>query len=159
MRAVLRNVDKNQPISIASMNSVIAATTAEPRFQTRLLTTFALVALVLTIVGIYGVLAYSVAQRTHEIGVRMALGAQSSDIIRAVLSEALLFAFLGIAIGVAGARSLTRFLSSLLFEIKPTDPATFIALAILLLLVALAACYIPVRRAMRVDPMVALRHE
>ena len=159
MRAVLRNVDKNQPITIASMNSVIAATTAEPRFQTRLLTTFALVALVLTIVGIYGVLAYSVAQRTHEIGVRMALGAQPPDIIHMVFSEGLRLAFVGITIGVAGALALTRFLGSLLFEVKPTDPATFIDVAILLMLVALAACYIPARRAMRVDPMVALRYE
>ena len=159
MRAALRNVDKNQPISIAPMNSVIATTTAEPRFQTRLLTTFALVALLLTIVGIYGVLAYSVAQRTHEIGVRMALGAHPADIIHMVFSEGLRLAFVGIIIGVAGALALTRFLGSLLFEIKPTDPATFIDVAILLMLVALAACYIPARRAMRVDPMVALRYE
>jgi predicted permease len=159
MRAVLRSVDKNQPISIASMDSLIATTTAEPQFQARLLATFALVALALTIVGIYGVLAYSVAQRTHEIGVRMALGAQPPDIIRIVLSEGLRLAFVGIAIGVAGALALTRFLGSFLFEIKPTDPATHIGVAILLMLVALAACYIPARRAMRVDPMVALKYE
>ena len=159
MRAVLRNVDKNQPISIASMNSVIATTTAEPRFQTRLLTTFGLVAFFLTIVGIYGVMAYSVAQRTNEMGVRMALGAQEPNIIHKVLGEGLRLAFVGITIGVAGALVLTRLLGSLLFEIKPTDPATFIEVAILLMIVALGACYIPARRATKVDPMVALRYE
>ena len=159
MRAVLRNVDKNQPISIRSMDSLIATTTAEPQFQARLLATFAVVALALTIVGIYGVLAYSVAQRTREIGVRMALGAQSRDVMQMLLRKALVLMSMGIILGGAGAFALTRVLTKFLFEVKPTDVPTFAAVALTLVLSALAACYVPARRAMKVDPMVALRYE
>ena len=159
MRAVLRNVDKNQPISVASMDSLIATTTAEPQFQARLLATFALVALALTIVGIYGVLAYSVAQRTREIGVRMALGAQGADVLGMLLRKTLVLVFAGILIGGAGALALTRVLEKFLFEVKSADPPTFAAVTVILALSALAACYVPGRRAMRVDPMVALRYE
>jgi putative ABC transport system permease protein len=159
MRAVLRDVDKNQPISIASMDSLIATTTAETQFQVRLLATFAMIAFALTIVGIYGVLAYSVAQRTREIGVRMALGAQSGDVLRMVLRKALVVISLGIVIGGAGAFALTRVLARFLFEVKPGDVPTLSVVALALVFSALAACYIPARRAMRVDPMVALRYE
>jgi putative ABC transport system permease protein len=159
MRTVLRDVDKNQPISIASMDSLIATTTAETRFQVRLLATFALIALTLTIVGIYGVLAYSVAQRTQEIGVRMALGAQSVDVLRILLRKALVLISVGIAIGGAGALALTRVLARFLFEVKPSDLPTFAAVALAMAFLALAASYFPARRAMRVDPMVALRYE
>src|SRR5580700_6192003 len=159
MRAVLRNVDKNQPISIASMDSLVAITTADSRFQTRLLATFALIALALTIVGIYGVLGYSVAQRTREIGVRMALGAQRADVLQMLLRKALVLISLGIVIGGAGALILTRVLAKFLFEVKPSDLPTFAAVALVLTFSALTACYLPVRRAMRVDPMVALRYE
>ena len=159
MRAVLRNVDKNQPISIRSMDSLIATTTAEPQFQARLLATFAVVALALTLVGIYGVLAYSVAQRTREIGVRMALGAQSRDVMQMLLRKALVLMSMGIILGGAGAFALTRVLTKFLFEVKPTDVPTFAAVALTLVLSALAACYVPARRAMKVDPMVALRYE
>jgi len=159
MRAVLRNVDKNQPISIRSMDSLIATTTAEPQFQARLLTTFAVVALALTLVGIYGVLAYSVAQRTREIGVRMALGAQSRNVMQMLLRKALVLMSMGIILGGAGAFALTRVLTKFLFEVKPTDVPTFAAVALTLVLSALAACYVPARRAMKVDPMVALRYE
>ena len=159
MRAVLRSVDKNQPISIASMDSLIATTTAEPQFQARLLATFALVALALTIVGLYGVLAYSVAQRTREIGVRMALGAQSVDVLQMLLRRALVIISVGIALGGAGAFALTRVLVNFLYEVKPTDLPTFAAVSLALSFAALAACYAPARRAMRVDPMVALRYE
>ena len=159
MRAVLRNVDKNEPISIRSMDSLIATTTAEPQFQARLLATFAVVALALTIVGIYGVLAYSVAQRTREIGVRMALGAQSRDVMQMLLRKALVLMSMGIILGGAGAFALTRVLTKFLFEVKPTDVPTFAAVALTLVLSALAACYVPARRAMKVDPMVALRYE
>jgi putative ABC transport system permease protein len=135
------------------------AALAAPRFRAILLAAFGVVALALSVIGIYGVISYSTAQRTHEIGVRVALGAQPRDIVRMVLGEGLLLALIGIAIGVGGALALTRFLRSLLFEIKPTDPVTFVGIASLVVLVALAACYIPARRAMRVDPMVALRYE
>jgi len=159
MRAVLRGVDKNRPVSIASMDSLIAATTADSRFQTRLLAAFALVAMALTIVGIYGVSAYSVAQRTQEIGVRMALGAQSGDVLRRLLKKAVMLVSSGIVIGGAGALTLTRVLTKFLFEVKAGDISTFGLVALVLTLSALAACYVPARRAMKVDPMVALRHE
>ena len=159
MRGILRNVDKNQPIAIASMDSLIAATTAESRFQTRLLTTFALIALALTIVGTYGVLAYSVAQRTQEIGVRMALGARSADVLRMLLKKALVLISVGIVLGGVGAFTLTRVLTRFLFEVKPSDLPTLAAVALTLALAILAACYVPARRAMCVDPMAALRHE
>ena len=159
MRAILRNVDKDQPASIATMDSLIAATTAEPRFQVKLLATFAIIALALTMVGIYGVLAYSLAQRTQEIGVRMALGAQSMDVLRVLLRGALVLICAGIAIGAAGSLALTRVLAKFLFEVKPSDPSTFAVVALALASAAFAACCIPARRAMKVDPIVALRYE
>jgi putative ABC transport system permease protein len=141
------------------MDTLIAATTAESRFQARLLAAFAVVSLALTIVGIYGVLAYSVAQRTREIGVRMALGAQGADVFGMLLRKALALVSAGIVIGGAGALALTRVLEKFLFEVKPADLPTFAAVTVILALSALAACYVPTRRAMRVDPMVALRYE
>ena len=120
---------------------------------------FAALALILAVVGIYGAMAYAVNQRKHEIGIRTALGAQRRDVLRLVMRDGAKIALFGIALGMAGAFALTRLMASLLFEVKPTDPATFADVAILLALVALAACYIPARRAMRVDPMVALRYE
>jgi putative ABC transport system permease protein len=159
MRAVLHNVDKNQPISIATMGDLIATTTAETRFQARLLATFALIALALTMVGIYGVLAYSVAQRTQEIGVRVALGAQGRDVLWMLLRKALILITLGILSGAVGSLALTRVLTKFLFEVKATDLPTFSVVVVFLVLSALAASYIPARRAMRVDPMVALRYE
>jgi putative ABC transport system permease protein len=155
----MRSVDKNQPISIASMDTLIAATTAESRFQARLLTAFAIGSLVLTIVGIYSVLAYSVAQSTKEIGVRMALGAQGAHVLGMLLRRVLVLTFTGIVIGGAGAVALTRVLEKFLFEVKPADPPTFATVTAILALSALVACYVPARRAMRVDPMVALRYE
>jgi len=116
-------------------------------------------ALALAIVGIYGLLAYSVAQRTHEIGVRMALGAQTADLVRMLFRSTLVLVGAGITIGAAGALAVTRLLARLLFEVKPNDPSTIAAVALTLVCAALAACYIPARRAMRVDPMVALRYE
>jgi putative ABC transport system permease protein len=141
------------------MRQLISASVAQPRFRTFLFSVFGTLALILAAVGLYGGLSYTVAQRRHEIGIRVALGAQPRDIVRMVLGEGLLLALIGIAIGVGGALALTRFLRSLLFEIKPTDPVTFVGIASLLVLVALAACYVPARRAMRVDPMIALRYE
>jgi putative ABC transport system permease protein len=144
---------------VETMDQIAYEQVAEPRFQTELLGAFGALGLALAIVGIYGVLSYTAAQRTHEIGVRIALGASAANIVGLLLGEALRLASMGIAIGAAAGLALTRFMQSLLFDVKPTDPATFIGVAILLAIVALAACYIPARRAMRVDPMVALRYE
>lgn len=153
-------VDKDTPVTdVATMDQIVAMSQATPKYQTILLAAFGGLGLVLAMVGVYGVISYGVSQRTREIGVRMALGAARGDVLRMVMREGVLLALGGIVAGVVGALGLTRFLRSLLFEIKPTDPVTFVGVAIALMLVAMAACYVPARRAMRVDPMVALRHE
>jgi predicted permease len=158
MRGVLQDVDKDQPAqSIMTMTNLIATTTAEPKFQTRLISVFSMLALLLSGVGIYGVLAYSVTERTHEIGIRMALGAGKSDITRMVLQRSLALVTAGVALGMAGALAVTRVLGNFLFEVKPTDPATFVLVATLLAGVALVAGLLPARCAARVDPLVALR--
>jgi predicted permease len=142
-----------------TMDEVIAGSLATRQFSMILLAGFALVALVLASVGIYGVLAYLVGQRTHEIGIRMALGAGRYEVLRLVVGQGAKMALLGVALGLAAALGLTRLMSDMLYGVSATDPMTFIAVAILLILVALAACYIPARRATKVDPMVALRYE
>ncbi len=160
MRAVVRDVDKDQPVqTVATMTNLIAFTTAEQQFQTRLLGAFSMLALLLAAVGIYGVIAYSVTQRTHEIGIRMALGAEARDVLRMVLRRTLVLAGLGVAIGAAVALAVTRVLEKFLFEVKPSDPATFLAVALLLSSVALGAGWIPAWRATKIDPMEALRYE
>jgi putative ABC transport system permease protein len=153
-------VDNQIPVTkVQTMTEVMAASVTGQRFNMLLLGIFACVALALAAVGIYGVISYSVTQRTHEIGVRMALGAQTSDVLKLILGQGLLLAVVGVGIGVAGAFVLTRLMSSLLFGVSATDPATFAVVALMLMCVALLACYIPARRAMKVDPMVALRYE
>lgn len=153
-------VDNNAPIQdLKTMDAVMSESVAAPRFETVLLGTFGALGLLLAIVGVYGLISYATVQRTHEIGVRMALGAGRRDVMRMILGEGMFLAFVGIVVGVGGALALTRFLRSMLFEVKPTDPATFIGVTVLLLLVALAASYIPARRAMRIEPMEALRYE
>ena len=130
-----------------------------PRYYSMLLGLFAMVATALAAVGIYGVMAYAVAQRTREIGIRMALGASWRDVLKLVLSQALVLIAAGLALGLGGAIALTRYLSSELWEVKATDPLTFVAVSVLLVSVAALACLIPTRRAVRVDPTVALRYE
>jgi putative ABC transport system permease protein len=137
----------------------MSAWLANRRFLLLVVGFFAAAALTLAAVGIYGVVAFSVARRTQEIGVRVALGAQRGDVLRLVVGEGARLAFLGVAIGIAVSFAITRFISSLLFGVSSTDPLTFASVAALLSLAALAASYVPARRAMRVDPMVALRYE
>ncbi len=144
---------------VQMMTQVIRSSLAGPRFNTILLGIFASLALFLAAIGVYGVLAYSVARRTHEIGIRMALGARRGDVLKLVVGDGLRLAIIGVAIGLAGALGLMRFLSSLLYGVKPTDPLTLAAVSLLLIAVALLASYIPARRAAKVDPMVALRYE
>ncbi|MGB6523649.1 MAG: ABC transporter permease [Candidatus Acidiferrales bacterium] len=146
-------------VDIEPYTKMLDEQTRSWRMGASMFSLFGGLALALAAVGIYGVVAFLVRQRTHEIGVRMALGAQRGDVLRMVIREGMVLAGVGIVLGIAGALALTRFLRSLLFKIKPTDPAAFVGVAILLSIVALAACYIPARRAMRVDPMVALRYE
>ena len=141
------------------MDEVVARSLAPRRFALEILAIFAIVALVLACVGIYGVMAYAISQRTGEIGLRMALGARRGDILRVVLNDAALIVVVGVGAGLLGSLLLTRFLETLLFDIKPTDPLTFGALTILLGGVALLASFIPARRASRIDPLLALRHE
>jgi putative ABC transport system permease protein len=160
LRQAIQSVDRNQPVSnIQTMDDVVEKILAPRRFKLILLGLFALVALALAAVGLYGVIAFSVTERTHEIGIRVALGARKSDVLRLMMAHGLKLTLAGAAIGIAGAATLTRFLSGLLYGVKPTDPITFLAVSLILIAVALVASYIPARRATRVDPMVALRYE
>ena len=154
------SLDGQIPVGdVHAMDDLLAVSLAQQRFNMLLLGLFAALALILAAVGIYGAMAYAVNQRRHEIGIRIALGAQRSDVLRIILADGANIALFGVASGIAGALVLTRLMASLLFDVKPTDPATFVGVAILLAVVALAACYIPARRAMRVDPMAALRYQ
>ena len=160
IRTEVQAIDKDQPTDkITTMSSVVGASIATRRFYMRLLGSFAALAFILAAVGIYGVVSYSVAQRTREIGIRMALGAKRTDVLRLVLVEGFRLTMLGVVLGLGGALAATRLLTDLLFEVKPTDPMIFIALSTLLTVVALLASYIPARRATKVDPLVALRYE
>jgi putative ABC transport system permease protein len=160
LRTLVRDLDPAVAVAdVRTMSQLVSEATAERRFQTMLLTAFGVVALFLSLVGLYALMAYSVQQRTAEIGIRMTLGAQPSSVMRLVLKQGSTLALAGIALGVGGAWGLTRFMTSLLFEVTPTDAPTFLGVALLFCAVALAACYVPARRATRVDPMVALRYE
>jgi putative ABC transport system permease protein len=153
-------MDPDIPLfGVKSMEEYLSSSVAAPRFNTTLLSIFAAVALVLTVVGLYGVMSYSVAQRTNEIGIRLALGAQSRDVLLMIVKQGSVLIGLGLAIGLFGAYLATKLIASLLFGVQAKDPFTFAAVAVVLALVGLLACYIPAWRATKVDPMEALRCE
>ena len=160
IRAMLEKMNSQQTIyGVLTLESIVSDSVASRRFAMILLGIFAALAVLLASIGIYGVISYVVGQRTHEIGLRVTLGAQRGDVFRLVAGQGAAMALLGVLIGTAAALGLTRLLAKMLFGVSAHDPLTFIGVAILLTAVALAACYIPAQRAMRVDPVLALRHE
>ena len=160
VRHVVESLTPNVPVhSIVTMDQVVKRSMANRRFSLELLGVFATAALLLAAIGIYGVMAYSFSQRTHEVGVRVALGAQRLDILRMAIGEGMLVVAVGLVVGIAGAVAVTRVFRSMLFGVDATDPITLAVVAGILAGVALLACYIPARRATRVDPLVALRVE
>jgi putative ABC transport system permease protein len=160
LRDVIAKIDKNQPlVRVRTMEDNMAASVAQERFRTWLLGLFALLALLLSTIGIYGVMAYSVTQRVQEIGIRMALGAQPREIFRLVSGQGLKLALIGVGIGFLASLALTRVLKSFLYAVSALDPVTYVFVAALLAAVGLLASFFPARRATAVDPLVALRHE
>jgi putative ABC transport system permease protein len=159
VREQVKALDKDLPLTITTMDRIFSNSLASQRFNTLLLGIFASVALLLAMIGVFGVINYSVAQRTHELGIRIALGAQRGDVFRLVVGQGLALALVGVALGTAGALAVTRLITGLLYGVSPTDGPTFVIVALLVTLVALLACYLPARRATHVDPLVALRYE
>lgn len=160
MRRIAAEVDKDQPVyDIMTMEQVLSQFVSPWRFYMQLMGLFAGMAVVLAAVGIYGLISYSVSERTHEIGLRIALGAQKADVLKLVVKQGVILTLVGVAIGLVSAIALTRLIANLLFGVTATDPVTFLSISLLLIGVAFLACYIPARRATKVDPMVALRCE
>jgi len=160
VRHEVRGLDKTQLVyNVRTLESVMSEAVVTPRFRTSLLGVFAVIALILAMVGIYGVVSYAVTQRTHEIGIRMALGARAADVLRLILRNGMGPVLLGVTLGLAGAIGLTRLMASFLFGVTPTDSVTLVTVTVSVLLVALVACGVPARRATKVDPLVALRYE
>jgi putative ABC transport system permease protein len=159
VREQVKAIDKDQPMEIMTMAQVFSNSVGRRRFNALLLGIFGALALVLAMVGVFGVINYSVAERTREIGIRLALGAQRSDILKLIVGQGMVLTLLGVAIGLGGAFGLTRLISGLLYGVSPTDWVTFVAVSLLLTGVALIAIYVPARQAMKVDPIEALRNE
>ena len=160
VRQVLKELDPAVPaFSITPLATVVSDSIADRRFSMLLLTTFAVIALFLAAIGLYGVVAYGVTQRTREIGLRMAMGASPGDVLGLIVGGGMKLAVIGVAIGLAGAVALARVVEKMLFQVEPLDPGSYVATAAILLVVAAVACYVPARRAMRVDPLVALQQE
>jgi putative ABC transport system permease protein len=160
IREAVLSIDPGVPVSdVQSLTQLRSASIATDRFRTVVLATFALLALALAAIGVYGVISYGVVQRSREIGIRVALGARRSEILRLVVGEGMLTVSIGIAVGILAAMGLSRFIASLLYAVRPNDPATLAAISTLIAAVALAACILPARRAMRVDPATTLRSE
>jgi ABC-type antimicrobial peptide transport system permease subunit len=160
--AIRRKVHERQPdvpVKFSTMEAYLSKNVATPRFRTLLLSIFAALAVALAMAGVYGVMAYTVGQRSNEIGLRMALGASSNDVVRMVLGQGAMLAGIGMVLGLVGAVAATRLLESVLFEVKPFDPLTYAAVAALVVVIALAASYLPARRASQLDPLEALRQE
>jgi putative ABC transport system permease protein len=159
-RQVVHDLSPSQPlVRIRTMEENISNSVSQPRFRTVLLAIFAVSALLLSVVGLYGLMAYSVSQRVHELGIRITLGAQKSDVLKLVVGQGLKLVLIGVAVGLAGAFALSRILSTFLYGVTATDPITFAGVSVVLIAVAFVACYIPAQRATRVDPIVALRYE
>ena len=159
-RQAVRDIDASLPtFSMTSLDDVVSESVAQRRFSMLLLILFGGVALFLAAVGLYGVVAYSVSQRTREIGLRLALGALPRDVLRMVIGGGMKLALIGVVIGVVGALLLSNLVASMLFQVEPSDPASYAGMALLLLVVAALACYFPARRAMKVDPIVALQEQ
>ncbi len=157
LRREVQALDKDQPIyNVRTMDDVVMNSLGTRRVSMQLFAVFAIAALLLAAIGIYGVMAYTVTQRTQEIGIRMALGAQRSDVLGLVVRQGMTLAAIGVVAGLAGAFSLTRVMASLLFNVRPDDPTTYLAISFLLIVVAFLACYLPARRAAKLDPMIAL---
>jgi putative ABC transport system permease protein len=160
IRHVVESIDPNQPITeVSSMDELLSVVLAQRRLNMALLAFFAAIAAVLAAIGIYGVMSYAVTQRSHEIGIRMALGAEPRDVLRMIVNEGMQLAGLGLLLGLVGAIVGTKYLESQLYGVRARDPLTFLSVAASLALVALAACYFPARRATKVDPLTALRYE
>ena len=160
VRGEITALNKDQAVfNVRTMEQIVSQSVAPRRFSTMLLTAFALVALLLASIGIYGMMSYAVAQRTREIGLRMTLGAQRGNVLRMVIGQGMKLALLGVAVGLVASLALTRTMKSLLFGVSATDPLTFLGIAGLLTIVALMACWVPARRATKVDPIIALRYE
>jgi len=159
VRQEVQSINRNLPVEFEPMAQVFSRSVASRRYSMLLLGAFAALALLLSLMGIYGVLSYIVTQNTKEIGIRMALGAQPADVLKLIVGQGMVLTLLGVGLGVLGAFALTRLMSSLLYGVTATDPITFVVVSALLMVVGVLACYVPGRRATKVDPMIALRYE